>query len=171
MPTKRRLPAAIITAAAAAAMVLVAGCGDDAPDSRSAKAISPSTVPSAEADLDAIVLGWGQKLDPNEITHPAPDDLEVTCTGRDDQLKVKITDTNGWKILLAHGSQQMRVENADRGLEADLDAAKIPTPTPQIDWSQPNQVDIAAHAIVPDTWTSPYGPGQQFHLSAHIDCA
>ncbi|WP_288816748.1 hypothetical protein [uncultured Gordonia sp.] len=169
MATKRRTRAATF-AAAAALLVLVAGCGDDAPESRNAKAISPSTVPSTEADLDAIVLGWGQKLDPNEITHPTPDDLEVTCTGRGDQLKVKITDTNGWKILLAHGSQQMRVENADRGLNADLDAAKIPTPTPQIDWTQPNQVDIAAHAIVPDTWTSPYGPGQQFHLSAHIDC-
>ncbi|MFE0750822.1 hypothetical protein ACFW3F_18065, partial [Gordonia sp. NPDC058843] len=79
----RRVHTATLGAAAAVAIVLVAGCGDDAPDSRSAKAISPSTVPSTEADLDAIVLGWGQKLDPNEITHPTPEDLEVTCTGRD----------------------------------------------------------------------------------------
>lgn len=157
-------------AVAIATTFLLTACGDDAPDSRDATSVGPSTVPSTQTDLSSIVLGWGQKLDPNEITHPSAEDLEVSCTGRDHQLKVKITDTNGWKILLAYGSQHLRVDNTDRNLTADLDAGKIPTPLPQIDWSQPNQVDIAAAPIVPADWTSPYGPGQRFYLSAHIDC-
>lgn len=162
-------PMAAVVALAAAAFV-IAGCGNDDNPSRAAKSIGPSTVPSADADLDAIVIGWGQKLAPNEITHPAAKDVTVTCTDRGDQLKVKITTPQGWKILLAHGSQTMNVTNDQQHLQADLDTARIPTGTKQIDWSQTNEVDIAAHSIVPDNWQSPYGPGQQFYLSAHIDC-
>lgn len=157
--------------AALATIGVLAGCGDDGPSSRPAASVGPSTVPTALTDLSTIVIGWGQTVSPDQITHPAAKDVTATCTGTGKDLKIKLA-SGGWKVLLTHGSPVVRVDNTtDDKLSADLDTtSKVPGTTPAIDWNQDNQVDIAASPFVPASWPSKYGPNQQFFLSTHIDC-
>lgn len=161
---------AALTVVLVLAYALLAACGGEEPP-RSAKEVGPSTVPSADADLDAVVIGWGQRLAAGEITHPRAGDITASCMGRGDKLRVKLTTEQGWTVLLSHGVQVLRVENSKLGLpQTDLDAGRLPIPTPQIDWTQTDEIDLAVRTTAPATWPSQYGPGQPFVLSAHIDC-
>lgn len=162
---------AVSAVAAVTAIGVLAGCGGNGPSSRPATSVGPSTVPTALTDLSTIVIGWGQTIAPDQITHPAPKDVSATCTGAGDDLAITIA-SGPWKIALSHGSAVLKVSNSkDEDLAASLDTtSKVPGTTAAIDWNQPDQVDIAASPYVPASWPSKYGPNQQFFLSTHIDC-
>ncbi|MDJ0419607.1 hypothetical protein ACVH9Z_25160 [Rhodococcus opacus] len=165
------------TAAAAAlavgAITALTACGSD--EGRKATAVSASTsaviVTDASTDLGSIIIGWGEDHSDTEITTPRPDQLDARCYGSADALAIDITTPHGWKIHARSGSQILAIENIDQDLaRTDVDATnKYLDITQSIDWSQPDEVDIAATADAPQGWNSPAGPARVC-LSFHIDC-
>lgn len=148
--------------------VLVA-CGAS---SREAAAVSTSysgrVVTGTSTDLGSIVVGWGEAHSDTEITTPKPGDVAARCTGRGDDLAVDITSPHGWTVRAEYGSPVLTVENR----EQQLAAAEIDTTHPLlahldgVDWSAPDEVDIAAAVDAPADWNA----ARQVYLSIHVDC-
>ena len=170
---RRPLRAAAAAALAISVITALTACGGD--EGRMAAAVSPSTrgviVTDASTDLGSIIIGWGQDHSATEITTPRPDQLDVRCYGSGDALAVDIVAPHGWKIHASSGSQILAIENVDRGLvRTDVDATnKYLDIAQSIDWSQPDEVDIAATADTPQGWNSPPSPARVY-LSIHVDC-
>lgn len=101
----------------------------------------------------------------------APTSSTLAATETPDALAVDITAPHGWKIHASSGSQILAIENVDQDLtRAGVDATnKYLDIAQSIDWSQPDEVDIAATADAPQGWNSPAGPAR-IYLSVHIDC-
>lgn len=160
-----------VAAAAALAAVLTA-CGSD--DARDAASVTTSTsgaiVTATSTDLGSIVIGWGDAHSDTEITTPKPDEVTARCTGRGDDLAVDITAPHGWKIHARHGSQTLTVENTEQNLPAtDIDTTnKFLDVLQSVDWSETDQVDIAATTDAPADW-KPTHSGR-IQLSIHVDC-
>ena len=163
--------------AALAVPVLVCGlaaltaCGDQP---RDAAAVSTSfsgrVVTGTSTDLGSIVLGWGDTHSDTEITTPQPDETAARCTGRGDNLAVEITAPHGWTLRAAYGSPVLTVGNTDQQLaaaELDTTTALIAAPEP-VDWSEPDQLDIAAAVEGPDEWRSEHSG--RVYVSVHVDC-
>lgn len=167
----RRTAAAV--ALAVGAITALTACGGD--EGRMAAAVSASTsgviVTDASTDLGSIIIGWGEDHSDTEIATPRPDQLDVRCYGSGDALAIDITAPHGWKIRASSGSQILAIENVDQGLaRTDVDATnKYLDIAQSIDWSQPDEVDIAATADAPQGWNSPAGPARVY-LSVHVDC-
>ena len=167
----RRTAAAV--ALAVGAITALTACGGD--EGRMAAAVSASTsgviVTDASTDLGSIIIGWGEDHSDTEITTPRPDQLDARCYGSGDALAIDITAPHGWKIHASSGSQILAIENVDQGLaRTDVDATnKYLDIAQSIDWSQPDEVDIAATADAPRGWNAPAGPARVY-LSVHIDC-
>ncbi|MFF0818082.1 hypothetical protein ACFYVR_23390 [Rhodococcus sp. NPDC003318] len=160
------------TAAALVAVAALAGCGSD--DTRDAASVTTSTsgaiVTDTSTDLGSIVIGWGDAHSDTEITTPKPDDVTAQCAGHGDDLAADITAPHGWNIHAVHGSQILTVENADLNLPAaDIDTTHHFLDVPQsVDWSEPDQLDIAATTDAPTDW--PRTHSGRVQLSIHIDC-
>ncbi|HEY9314938.1 hypothetical protein [Williamsia sp.] len=160
------------TAAALASAVILVGCGSD--DTRDAASVSTSTsgtiVTDTSTDLGSIVIGWGEQHSGSEITTPKPEDVTARCTGHSDELAVDIAAPHGRKIHANHGSQILTTENTDQ----DLPAADIDTTNQflevlqSVDWSETDQLDIAATIDAPADWKPTHSGRVQ--LSIHIDC-
>ncbi|MFD7011428.1 hypothetical protein [Rhodococcus jostii] len=176
MTVSHRRPRRTAAAAALAidAVTALTACGGD--EGRMAAAVSPSTsgvivTTDASTDLGSIIIGWGQVHSATGITTPRADQLDVRCYGSGDELAVDIIAPHGWKIHASSGSQILALENVDQGLaRTDVDATnKYLDIAQSIDWSQPDEVDIAATADTPQDWNSPPGPARVY-LSVHVDC-
>lgn len=155
------------------ATLMLSGCGGDG--GRDAKSVAATNtgqiVSQSRNDYDNIIIGWGEKHSPTEITTPSPDDVTARCFGNGDDLSAVITAPYGWKISVSHPSEVLSVENTEQDLTADLDTSNKYYPDlREIDWSTPDHVDIAAAPRVPDDWYSPYGANQQMYVSIHVDC-
>ncbi len=168
-PHTARITAALSVLAAAATLT---ACGSD--DARDATSVSTSTsgqiVTDTSTDQGSIVIGWGDAHSDTEITTPRPDEVTARCTGRGDELAVDITAPHGWTIHAVHGSQILTLENTDQ----DLTAADIDTTNQflevlqSVDWSETDQLDIAATADAPADWKA--GHSSRVYLSVHVDC-
>ncbi|MDH6284510.1 hypothetical protein [Prescottella agglutinans] len=162
----------IAVAAVLAAAAVLTACGSD--DARDAASVTTSTsgqvVTSTSTDLGSIVIGWGDQHSDTEITTPKPDEVTARCTGRGDDLAVDITAPHGWKIGARHGSQTLTVENTDQNLPAtDIDTTnKFLDVLQSVDWSETDQVDIAATTDAPGDWNAVHSGRVQ--LSIHVDC-
>ncbi|UQB75968.1 hypothetical protein KI427_27460 (plasmid) [Rhodococcus ruber] len=131
---------------------------------------SGRVVTGTSTDLGSIVLGWGDTHSDTEITTPQPDEVTARCTGRGDDLAVEITAPHGWTIRAAYGSPVLTVGNTDQQLPAaaiDTTTALIAAPEP-VDWSEPDQLDIAAAVEGPDEWSSEHSG--RVYVSVHVDC-
>lgn len=172
MTTSRTITRTVAAAAALAAAVVLTACGSD--DTRDAASVTTSTsgaiVTATSTDLGSIVIGWGDAHSDTEITTPKPDEVTARCTGRGDELAVDITAPHGWKIGARHGSQTLTVENTDQNLAAaDIDTTnKFLDVLHSVDWSETDQVDIAATTDAPADW-KPTHSGR-VELSIHVDC-
>ncbi|MFD0600254.1 hypothetical protein ACFQZ4_54670 [Catellatospora coxensis] len=90
--------------------------------------------------------------------HPKPEDVTARCFGNGDDLAVEIS-APGWIIKTSHPSQVLTVENTDQGLSGDIDTTNgYLDSLRSVDWSQPDQLDIAATAAAPQDWNSPTAP-------------
>jgi hypothetical protein len=90
---------------------------------------------------------------------------------RGEDLTVDITAPHGWTIRARHGSPIVTVENTEQNLAGvDIDTtdqfADVAQP---VDWSEADQLDIAAAAAVPAEWNSVDDEGRVY-LSIHVDC-
>ncbi|AII11472.1 hypothetical protein [Rhodococcus opacus] len=166
------LTRAAAAVAAFAASAALAGCGSD--DVRDDAAVTTSTsgaiVTATSTDLGSIVIGWGDAHSDTEITTPKPDDVTARCTGHGDDLAVDIAASHGWTIHAAHGSQTLSIENTDQNLAAaDIDTTNefLVTLT-AVDWSESDQLDIAATADAPADWSRTHNG--RIQLSIHVDC-
>lgn len=154
--------------------IAIVGCGDEE-SGRAAAAVSASTsgsiVTDSSTDLGSIVIGWGEQHTDTEITTPRPQDISARCHGEGEELSVELAAPHGWRIAATHGSQVLVVENADQDFtSADLDTTNHFLPDLRaVDWSQPDQVDIAAVASAPANWSSPF-PDRRVYVSVHVDC-
>lgn len=163
--------------AAAAALTVAAlaltACGSS--DSRDAAMITTSMtgsiVTDTSTDLGSIVIGWGEQHTDTEITTPKPEDVTARCTGNGENLGVEITAPHGWKVGAQYGSQTLTISNSDQ----ELAAAELDTTNPllaelqAVDWSEADQVDIAATVAAPAEWESQYS-SPNVYLSVHVDC-
>ncbi len=155
------------------ATLMLSGCsGDGGRDAKSVAATHTGQIVSqSRNDYDNIIIGWGEKHSPTEITTPSPDDVTARCFGNGDDLSAVITAPYGWKISVSHPSEVLSVQNTEQDLTAELDTSNKYYPDlREIDWSTPDHVDIAAAPRVPDDWYSPYGANQQMYVSLHVDC-
>ncbi|NKT14084.1 hypothetical protein GS979_06390 [Rhodococcus hoagii] len=172
MTTSRTITRTVAAAAAlAAAVVLTARGSDYARDPASVTtSTSGAIVTATSTDLGSIVIGWGDAHSDTEITTPKPDEVTARCTGRGDDLAVDITAPHGWKISARHGSQTLTVENTDQNLAAaDIDTTnKFLDVLQSVDWSETDQVDIAATTDAPTGWNPTHSGRVQ--LSIHADC-
>lgn len=171
LPTLHR--AALSIALSGAALAALTACSSD--ESRAATSVSASTsgtvVTDSSDDLGSIIIGWGEKHTDTEITTPKLDDVTARCTGTGENLAVDITSPHGWKIKANNPSQTLTVENTEQDLSGEIDTANQFLDTLRsVDWSTPDQVDIAATAQAPADWNSPYGTGRVY-LSLHVDCS
>ena len=169
MRTRRH---ATLAVAALGILAALTACGND--DSRAAASVSASTsgtvVTDSTDDLGSIIIGWGEKHTDTEITTPKPDDVTARCTGSGDNLVVNISAPHGWKIKATNPSQVITVENTEQDLAGEIDTTnQFLEALHAVDWSQPDQVDIAATADAPEDWNSLYGTGRVY-LSLHVDC-
>ncbi|GAA4491032.1 hypothetical protein GCM10023094_55210 [Rhodococcus olei] len=171
LPSTRRRAAAAAALATGAPALLLTACGVGA---RAAADVTTSTsgavVTSTSTDLGSIVLGWGERHSDTEITTPRPEDVTARCTGRGDDLAVDIAAPHGWTIQARHGSPVLTVANTDQNLPAaDIDTThQVLDVLHGVDWSETDQVDIAATADAPLDW-KPTHSGR-IQLSIHIDC-
>lgn len=162
----------IKAAATLASAVILVGCGSD--DTREAASVSTSTsgtiVTDTSTDLGSIVIGWGEQHSDSEITTPKPEDVTARCTGRGDELAVDIAAPHGWKIHANHGSQTLTIGNVDQDLPTvDIDTTNQFLEILQsVDWSETDQIDIAATTDAPEAWNPAHSGRVQ--LSIHIDC-
>ena len=101
----------------------------------------------------------------------APTNSTLAATEAETHSQSTSPPTHGWKIHASSGSQILAIENVDQGLaRTDVDATnKYLDIAQSIDWSQPDEVDIAATADAPRGWNAPAGPARVY-LSVHIDC-
>lgn len=167
-PLRRTALAVPVLACGLAALT---ACGDQP---REAAAVSTSfsgrVVTGTSTDLGSIVLGWGDAHSDTEITTPQPDQITARCTGRGDNLAVEITAPHGWTLRAEHGSPVLTVGNTDQQLEAaelDTTTAVVAAPVP-VDWSESDQLDIAAAVDGPDEWRSEHSG--RVYVSVHVDC-
>lgn len=172
MSVHRIRRSAAATAVAVGALAALTACGGD--DGRAAASVSASqsgtVVTDSSDDLGSIIIGWGEQHSDNEITTPKPEDVTARCFGNGDDLAVEISAPQGWIIKTSHPSQVLTVENTDQGLSGDIDTTnQYLDSLRSVDWSQPDQLDLAATAAAPQDWNSPYGTGRVY-LSVHIDC-
>ncbi|MCZ9635252.1 hypothetical protein [Rhodococcus sp. BH5] len=170
--SRRQLVAVSGVALFGATLMLTACGGDGGRDAKSVTATQHGTIVThSQNDYGDIIIGWGEKHLPTEITTPSPDDVSARCFGNGDDLSVEITAPYGWKISVSNPSEVLSVENTEQKLEADLDTSNKYYPDlREIDWSTPDHVDIAAAPKVPDDWYSRYGANQQMYVSLHVDC-
>ena len=162
----------ITAALAALAVGALAACAAD--DSRDAAAVTTSfsgqVVTGDSTDLGSIVIGWGDTHSGTEITTPKSEDVTARCTGRGEDLAVDITTPHGWTIRAAHGSPVLTVGNTDQ----QLPAAELDTTNPllaaldAVDWSEVDQLDIAAVVDGPAEWTAEHSG--RVYMSIHVDC-
>lgn len=157
---------------AVGALTALTACGSD--DSRDATAVSASqsgtVVTDSSDDLGSIIIGWGEKHSDTEITTPKPEDVTATCFGAGEDLAVEINAPHGWNIKASNPSQVLTVTNTDQNLSGDIDTTnQYLDSLTAVDWSQLDQLDIAATAAAPQDWNSPYGTGR-IYLSVHVDC-
>lgn len=170
--TRATITRTIAAATALAAAAVLAACGSD--DARDAAAVTTSTsgaiVTATSTDLGSIVIGWGDQHSDTEITTPKPDEITARCTGRGEDLAVDITAPHGWKIGARHGSQTLTVENTDQNLPAaDIDTTnKFLDVLQSVDWSEPDQVDLAVTTDAPAGWNPAHS--DRIQLSIHVDC-
>lgn len=169
--TDQMCRAALAGAALASGLAMLTGCGGQP---RDAAAVSTSfsgrVVTGTSTDLGSIVLGWGDTHSDTEITTPRPGEVTARCTGRSDDLAVEITAAHGWTIRAVYGSPVLTVGNTDQQLpaaELDTATALIAAPEP-VDWSEPDQLDIAAAVDGPDQWSSDHSG--RVYVSVHVDC-
>lgn len=168
----KRTRRSLAVAAAVGVLAASTACGSD--DSRAATGLSASTsgtiVTDSTDDLGSIIIGWGEKHSDTEITTPKPEDITARCTGTGQNLVVNISAPNGWKIKASNPSQVLTVENTEQDLSGNIDTTnQFLEALHSIDWSNPDQVDIAATADAPADWNSSYGQGRVY-LSLHVDC-
>ncbi|WP_240794955.1 hypothetical protein [Rhodococcus zopfii] len=163
--------AALAGVVLASGLAVLTGCGGQP---RDAAAVSTSFsgrgVTGTSTDLGSIVLGWGDTHSDTEITTPRPDEITARCTGRGDDLAVEIAAPHGWTLRAAYGSPVLTVGNTDQQLavaELDTTTALIAAPVP-VDWSEPDQLDIAAAVEGPDEWRSEHSG--RVYVSVHVDC-
>ncbi|MCE4265342.1 hypothetical protein [Rhodococcus globerulus] len=169
---KRTRRSIVVATAAVGVLAALTACGSD--DSRAATGVSASRsgtiVTDSTDDLGSIIIGWGEKHSDTEITTPKPEDVTVRCTGTGENLVVDISAPHGWKIKAFNPSQVLTVENTEQDLSGDIDTTnQFLEALHSIDWSNPDQVDIAATADAPADWNSSYGQGRVY-LSLHVDC-
>ncbi|MGW5301641.1 hypothetical protein ACWEQV_25730 [Rhodococcus aetherivorans] len=155
----------------ASGLAALTGCGGQP---RDAAAVSTSfsgrVVTGTSTDLGSIVFGWGDTHSDTEITTPQPDEVTARCSGRGDDLAVEITAPYGWTIRAVYGSPVLTVGNTDQQLPAaaiDTTTALIAAPEP-VDWSEPDQLDIAAAVEGPDEWRREHSG--RVYVSVHVDC-
>lgn len=149
-----------------AALLAASACSGGGDDARPAAAVSTSTsatvVTGNSTDLGAIVLGLG-----NNITTPKPEDVHARCTGTGADLSVEI-EAPGWHIAATNPSQTLSVAKTDADLTGDIDTTNRYLDTLKaVDWSEENQLDIAATVQAPAQWKQ---PDPTVYLSIHIDC-
>ncbi|NRI64844.1 hypothetical protein FEZ60_04725 [Rhodococcus sp. MS16] len=154
--------------------VLAALTACDSDDSRAATGVSASRsgaiVTDSTDDLGSIIIGWGEKHSDTEITIPKPEDITARCTGTGENLVVDISAPHGWKIKASNPSQVITVENTEQNPSGGIDTTnQFLEVLHSIEWSNPDQVDIAATADAPADWNSSYGQGRVY-LSLHADC-
>ncbi|MEU6562544.1 hypothetical protein [Nocardia nova] len=123
-----------------------------------------------QTDLGSIIIGWGNKHADDAITTPKPDDIDARCTGHSDDLAVDIHAPHGWGITAHKPSQTVTVVNTEQGLNGEIDTTnRYLEQVKAIDWSETDQLDIAATVKVPTDWKSPAG-ADLLYISIHIDC-
>ena len=172
MTSSRTITRTLATAATLAAAAALTACGSD--DARDAASVTTSTsgaiVTDTSTDLGSIVIGWGDAHSDTEITTPKPDEVTARCTGRGDDLAVDITAPHGWTIYATNGSQTLTASNTDQNLPAaDVDTTnKFLDVLQSVDWSETDQVDLAATTDAPTDW-KPNHSGR-IQLSIHVDC-
>ncbi|MBF6215666.1 hypothetical protein IU436_27380 [Nocardia farcinica] len=162
--TRIRVTVTAFTLAAAATAAAACGGGDG---SRPAQSVSNSTsgtvVTGNDTDLGSIVIGLG-----SEITTPKAEDIDARCTGRGDDLAVEITAPQGWRITAHNPSQTLTVENTEKNLAGDLDTTnRYLEALKAVDWSETDQLDIAATAEAPAHWQA---SDRNVYISLHVDC-
>lgn len=161
----------IVPAVVVAAALCAAACGTS---SRAAAAVSASTsgvvVTGDQTDLGSIVIGWGRAHSDTEITTPRPEQVNARCTGHGPNLTVVIRAPHGWIITATEPSQTLTVDNTEQKLTGQIDTTNQYLPTVHaVDWSQPDQLDIAATAATPPSWKPASGTASVY-VSIHIDC-
>lgn len=171
MSATSSLRRAALASALACGLAALTACGEQP---RAAAAVSTSfsgqVVTGTSTDLGSIVVGWGDTHSATEITTPQPDETAARCTGRGDDLAVDITAPHGWTIRAEYGSPVLTVGNTDQQLGAaaiDTTAAVVAAPVP-VDWSEPDQLDIAAAVDGPDGWKAEHSG--RVYVSVHVDC-
>jgi len=152
-------------------LAVLTGCGDQPRDAAAVStSFSGQVVTGTSTDLGSIVFGWGDTHSDTEITTPQPDEVTARCTGHGDDLAVEITAAHGWTIRAAYGSPVLTVGNTDQQLpaaEIDPTTALIAAPEP-VDWSEPDQLDLAVAVDGPDEWSSEHSG--RVYVSVHFDC-
>lgn len=139
---------------------------------RDATAISASTRDTTLTGTDPgnIVIGWGEQPSPTEITTPDPAEITAECSGQTDTLTITIDAPHGWHITARQPAQTLTIENTEQGLAAtDIDTTIRYLPTLKtVDWSDPNEVDIATTTHAPPAWNGP--PHRRLYVSIHVTC-
>ncbi|TCN53493.1 hypothetical protein EV641_106137 [Rhodococcus sp. SMB37] len=163
--------AALAVPALACGLAALTACGDQPRDAAAVStSFSGQVVTGTSTDLGSIVIGWGDAHSDTEITTPQPEAVAARCTGRGDDLTVEITAPHGWTIRAVYGSPVLTVGNTDQQLaaaEIDTTNPLIAAPEP-VDWSEPDQLDIAAAVEGPDGWNAEHSG--RVYVSIHVDC-
>lgn len=155
------------------ALTVTGGCSNG-DDSRPAASVAASTsgtiVTDSSTDLGSIVIGWGEENSSTGIITPKPEDVTARCTGQGDSLTVDIAAPQGWKISARSGSPILTIENEEQELPAaDVDTAnQFLDALQSVDWSEADQLDIAATVDAPKEW-QPVRNGPVL-VSLHVDC-
>lgn len=163
--------AVLVVPALVCGLAVLTACGDQPRDAAAVStSFSGQVVTGTSTDLGSIVIGWGDAHSDTEITTPQPEAVAAQCIGRGDDLAVDITAPHGWTIHAEYGSPVLTVGNTDQQLpaaEIDTTTAVIAAPEP-VDWSEPDQFDIAAAVEAPTGWVADHS-GRVF-VSIHVDC-
>ncbi|MFD6356729.1 hypothetical protein [Nocardia tengchongensis] len=163
-----------LLAAVALTAVGTAACGGSG--DRAAKAVSATTtgnvITAESTDLGSIIVGWGVDHSPGEITTPKPEDVTARCTGNGDDLVVDISAPHGWQLTARKtADQKLTIANSDLKLDKqDVDTTTALAAIKAVDWSEKDQVDIAATAQAPKAWKAPASGGTTVYVAMHVDC-
>lgn len=152
--------------------ILLTSCVPDTPpdDGHAATSVTPTwtqkSVTGSPVDIGNIVIGWGKKYSPTEITTPAPSEVKARCYPGD-QPQISIRAPHGWIISVNKNSRTVVVNNSEQHLNGYLEMSETMS---EMDWSTPGHVDLAASLKAPDHWDSPYEEAQHMYISLHVDC-
>lgn len=153
--------------------ILLTSCLPDTPPDggHAAKSVTATwtqkIVTGSPADIGDIVIGWGKKYSPTEITTPDPSEVKARCYAGD-QPQISIRAPHGWMIGVNKGSRTVVVQNSEQHLFGGY--LEMSETMSEMDWSTPGHVDLAASFMAPDHWDSPYEEAQHVYISLHVDC-